>query len=198
MSSQNTTSTHKIQTRDQAVAYLEEQCDALPQKYQTLLKPIFEEPKFFRWPASLGGHQPYEGGLVVHTAQVLQTALAILSTLKNPNTNAVVVAVFWHDFAKILDYYEVVEIDEEHNTKSAWLGAPHRYHTRHLVKSYAQFLQHAEQSGLSVEEQDFIGHIMLAHHGRLEWGSPTLPQTAEAWAVHAADNLSGRYTNEKD
>jgi len=34
-------------------------------------------------------------------------------------------------------------------------------------------------------------HIVLSHHGRLEFGSPVRPCTREAALVHAMDNLSG-------
>jgi 23S rRNA maturation-related 3'-5' exoribonuclease YhaM len=33
-------------------------------------------------------------------------------------------------------------------------------------------------------------HIVLSHHGKLEWGSPVLPRTAEAILVHFCDILS--------
>ena len=35
-------------------------------------------------------------------------------------------------------------------------------------------------------------HIILSHHGRLEYGSPVVPCTREAALVHAIDNLSGQ------
>ena len=35
-------------------------------------------------------------------------------------------------------------------------------------------------------------HIILAHHGTLEHGSPVVPATREATLVHMIDNLGGR------
>lgn len=32
-------------------------------------------------------------------------------------------------------------------------------------------------------------HIIVSHHGRLEWGAPVVPCTREATLVHAVDNL---------
>ena len=34
-------------------------------------------------------------------------------------------------------------------------------------------------------------HALLAHHGRLEYGSPVVPQTLEAMVLHSADKLDG-------
>ena len=42
-----------------------------------------------------------------------------------------------------------------------------------------------------------VSHVILAHHGRLEWGSPIEPQTPEALIVHQADMLSAYFTNTK-
>ncbi|MFM9776294.1 hypothetical protein ACKI1Z_41915, partial [Streptomyces galilaeus] len=80
--------------------------------------------------------------------------------------------------------------------KNQWTGTEHRYRIRHLTKSYAMFYTEATKLNLSNQTIDNIGHIMLAHHGRLEWESPILPQTPEAWIVHASDNLSARYVCE--
>src|SRR5262249_59450395 len=37
-----------------------------------------------------------------------------------------------------------------------------------------------------------ITHGVLAHHGQLEFGSPKLPMTLEAYVVHAIDSLDSR------
>jgi hypothetical protein len=42
-----------------------------------------------------------------------------------------------------------------------------------------------------VRKQAFL-HIVLAHHGKLEHGSPVTPQTREAYLVHSMDNLGGK------
>jgi 3'-5' exoribonuclease len=36
-----------------------------------------------------------------------------------------------------------------------------------------------------------VVHIVLAHHGKLEHGSPVTPCTREATLVHMIDNLGG-------
>ena len=37
-----------------------------------------------------------------------------------------------------------------------------------------------------------LEHCVLAHHGELEWGSPTYPACPEAIIVHMADNLDAK------
>ena len=42
------------------------------------------------------------------------------------------------------------------------------------------------------EEIEMLQHIILSHHGKLEWGSPVEPATIEAIIVHHVDNLDAK------
>ena len=46
--------------------------------------------------------------------------------------------------------------------------------------------------GFPAELARSLLHVILAHHGCLEYGSPVVPATREAALVHAIDNLSGQ------
>jgi 3'-5' exoribonuclease len=35
-------------------------------------------------------------------------------------------------------------------------------------------------------------HLLAAHHGELQFGSPVVPKTPEAWALHYVDNLDAK------
>jgi 3'-5' exoribonuclease len=35
-------------------------------------------------------------------------------------------------------------------------------------------------------------HLIAAHHGELQFGSPVPPKTPEAWALHYVDNLDAK------
>ena len=47
-------------------------------------------------------------------------------------------------------------------------------------------------SGFPEERRRELLHVVLSHHGRLEFGSPVVPCTQEATLVHAMDQLSGQ------
>jgi 3'-5' exoribonuclease len=49
---------------------------------------------------------------------------------------------------------------------------------------------------LSEELKTSVGHCILAHHGRQEWGSPIEPQTVEAMIIHYADMLSAQHAKD--
>lgn len=153
------------------------------------LKHILENDNFWKWPASLSKHQAHYGGLALHTAQVCAVADSIVVNIVDSRRDLVFTACLWHDIAKLLDYE--IEVDDQGNYE--WRESKFKQMERHLVRSYADFRAAAQEANLDTNDVDFVAHLMLAHHGRREWGSPVEPQCAEAWAVHAADMLSGRF-----
>lgn len=48
------------------------------------------------------------------------------------------------------------------------------------------------QGGLPESTLLHLGHLILTHHGEMEFGAPVLPQTFEAGILHHCDLLSGR------
>ncbi len=52
-----------------------------------------------------------------------------------------------------------------------------------------------EQEGVSpcsAEERTILHHLILSHHGKLEFGAPVCPMTLEAEVIHYADNASAK------
>ena len=150
---------------------------------------VTQDEKFKRWPASHGKHQTYPGGLVVHTAEVLEGCL-MLSECQHLDVDkdALVTAVILHDYAKIYDYQEKDDGTFEY--------ADHVKKIRHVSRSYAEFMIMARDRNLNPELTDKIGHLILSHHGRKEWGSPIEPETIEAHILHFSDMLSYKTTKD--
>ena len=57
--------------------------------------------------------------------------------------------------------------------------------------------RHLAKSGLDEELILHFQHLILSHHGLYEYGSPRLPQTAEAFALHYADNIDAKITQSR-
>ena len=51
------------------------------------------------------------------------------------------------------------------------------------------FVKFADLENLDEDLQNALGHIILSHHGKFEYGSPVLPQSPEAMLVSAADEI---------
>jgi 3'-5' exoribonuclease len=126
-------------------------------------------------------HHAYPCGLVDHTWEV---ACGVEAFLESEdfwlNSDVLVLATVWHDFAKIYDY------------DSQGKKLPYYHQVRHVAGSYAEFMRQAAHL-LDPELAMAVGHCILAHHGRKEWGSPIEPQTREAWILHSADMLASHW-----
>jgi 23S rRNA maturation-related 3'-5' exoribonuclease YhaM len=150
---------------------------------------LLSDTRFTTFPASTGKHHNYRGALVVHVLQVWTTTEAMLLTTNFPKSQMceAFTAVMWHDCGKIFDYED---------NGDQFINTPHKKMVRHVARSYAEFIHNARQYCNSVSEPavERISHAILAHHGRLEWGSPVEPMTTLAWCLHAADMLSAHYT----
>lgn len=172
---------------DDAFEYLWKCVNKLPSKLAHRCIKVIENPAFMKSYGSSVGlstheeHHAYPGGLVVHTAEVLENALRMAQSqgIQHANQNVITTAVIFHDYAKIYDYD-----DKGHKTA-------YREFIRHVSGSYAEFILLA--GDLDEELKLKIGHCILSHHGRHHWGSPVEPKTIEASIVHYADMLSCQY-----
>jgi 3'-5' exoribonuclease len=183
---------HKCHTVDEArtaikTFYLREMQVVEPRLY-TVARACTDNIMFWQVPASGGKHHFYTGGLALHTAQVLDTMHGILehAAIDMHLKQLGFLAALWHDYGKIFDY----EMDN-----GEWVPTAHRKFIRHLPRSYAEFMQAGKAAGLRPPELDFVGHAILAHHGRKEWDSPVTPNNIVAWALHAADMVSAWFTD---
>jgi 3'-5' exoribonuclease len=124
-------------------------------------------------------HHAYSGGLLVHTAEVVHQAM----NMAWPHVNATVVflGALYHDWGKTLDY------DADGNKTE------HARMVCHVVASYEHWRRTAAELAVPADLSDRVGHVILAHHGRREWGSPVEPATEEALIVHYADMWSANY-----
>jgi 3'-5' exoribonuclease len=186
-----------LQTKEGALALLHIATDSIK---NSILKKLAKKPlassEFLVWPAASKNHHAYDGGLVIHTAQVMQTATAMLAGLNNPRIDELICAVMWHDYAKIVDYTYLPPVDSSGRPATEYPKTTHYRDIGHLVGSVLAISQEPEFKQLPVQVADFLIHLLLSHHGRKEWGSPITPNCAEAWCLHAADMLSAQYTRD--
>jgi len=173
---------------EDALDYMYKCVRHLPSKLQTICNKILKNEDFLKgYGASVGeyGHHAYPGGLVVHTAEVLELALRMAENVctKKADTHIITTAVIFHDWSKTCDY------DKEGKKM------PFAKLINHVSGSYGVFICMATDVNLDEYLYINIGHCILAHHGRKEWGSPVEPQTIEAEIIHYADKLSAGYGN---
>ena len=135
-------------------------------------------------PAAKRYHQAYRHGLLEHSLTVAQAVSAISATFGGVDRDVAVTGALLHDIGK-LDAYtrDAPAIDLTDLGRLQGEIALGYYRVRRLIEDLPGFPPELAQSVL---------HIILAHHGTLEHGSPVVPCTREATLVHMMDNLGGK------
>ena len=150
---------------------------------------LFYEDSDFRrdyeqCPASIRGHHAQLGGLLKHTTEVAAIARTIART-SGADRQLVLAGVLLHDIGKLESYRWDGYF--EHTAVGRLIG--------HVVLGALTLDRRIRQSTpppCTDGERDTLLHLVLAHHGRLEFGSPVLPITLEAEVLHWADNASAK------
>lgn len=152
-----------------------------------LLATVFEGEtwELFRVaPAAKRFHQAYRHGLLEHSLTVAQGVSALSATFPGIDRDVAVTGALLHDIGKLEAYTaDPLAIDMTDIGKLAGEIPLGYYRIRRSIE---------ELPGFPEELATAVLHIILAHHGALEHGSPVLPATREATLVHMIDNLGGR------
>jgi len=136
-------------------------------------------------PAAKHYHQAYRHGLLEHSLTVAQAVSAISATFPGIDRDVAVSGALVHDIGKL----EAYELDGEETISMSDCGRLYGeiplgyYCVRRAIERLDGFPHELEQALL---------HIILSHHGSLEYGSPVVPCTREATLVHMIDNLGSR------
>lgn len=146
---------------------------------------------FERTPGSVNGHHAKLGGLLLHVWEVASIARHTARTVRQANTDLVIVGAMLHDIGKV-DAYAVTADGFTHTPAGTLLG-----HVTLGALLLDRRLQ-AMQPALSEAQQHELLHIVLSHHGALEFGSPVQPMTLEAEIVHWADEASAKAGDMQD
>ena len=154
--------------------------------------------RFRRAAAARMNHHARRGGLVEHTAQMMRSALAIASAYPRLNRDLLASGVLFHDCGKLWENQMPAEgFTMPFSEIGELLG--HITIGIELVNSLWRKLQTTEEwkSWLPLEPasedvRQHLLHLVAAHHGELAFGSPVVPKTPEAWALHYVDNLDAK------
>ncbi|MFW5702491.1 MAG: 3'-5' exoribonuclease YhaM family protein [Candidatus Dojkabacteria bacterium] len=143
--------------------------------------------KFLKWPAAQRNHHQYLGGLSDHTLEMLDIASSILPHYPRANKDLVYAGIFLHDSGKMLEL-QINGFSVLYTTQGRLKG--HIVLGLELLNDLiANELD--EYPGFSDSRKYLIlSHIILAHHGKVEYGSPVPPQTLESAIVAKSDVLS--------
>lgn len=178
----------------QLLGYVESMQDPY---YKALAESVLKDDaeivsKIKRAPAAKTFHHAYPVGLLEHIVSIV----GILDALAKHYGSAVdrdllFLGGFFHDIGKIweLSYDRVTDYTDE----GKLIG--HLVMGVELVERKVRELDALPGRLPGVFPNDkklLVKHLILAHHGKLEYGSPKLPQCLEAVIVHMIDDLDSK------
>lgn len=145
--------------------------------------------KFRKAPAAKKAHHASIGGLAVHTRNVMNLGIKTCEIFGFLNHDLLIAGSFLHDIGKIYEYTYNKKID--HSKEGRMLG--------HIVIGYEIISEKTKEIDNFPNELKLkLLHMIISHHGELEYGSPILPVFPEALVLHFIDNLDSKLEMMRD
>jgi 3'-5' exoribonuclease len=177
--------------RETLMAELKQAVESIADPHLSFLLQTILTPQciadFSTTPAAKRIHHNYMGGLLEHTLAVVKLCQHAAQLYPELNRDLLVAGAILHDIGKMKEYE--LQVVPEYTLEGKLLG--------HIVMGY-QLVDQAVQK-MRAEGYDFppmlenmIKHLVLSHHGSLEYGSPVKPLFPEAFLLHVMDNLDAK------
>lgn len=153
-----------------------------------ILEMYFVEDKDFssrfkKHSAAKSVHHGFMGGLLEHTLNVTRLCDHFAGTYPMLHRDLLITAALFHDMGK-LDEISQFPLND-YTDEGQLLG--HIFIGAKKVSEAA-----AAVPGFPKKLENELIHCILAHHGKLEFGSPKVPALLEAMALHLADNADAK------
>ena len=154
---------------------------------KALLNAVLDDPeigaRFRRAPAAKSIHHAWLGGLIEHVLSLCALARMAASHYQFIDYDLLITGVVLHDIGKI---YELsYERGFSYSSDGQLLG--HIHIGLRLVGDKLRGLP-----GFPPALRSLVEHMILSHHGQLEYGSPKLPQFPEALLLHYLDDMDSK------
>lgn len=151
-----------------------------------------------RTAAARNFHHARRGGLVEHVAQMMRAASALSTVYPHWNRDLLLAGVLFHDSGKLWENcYAEHDFSMPHSEPGELLG--HIAIGLELINRLWRELLHAPEAASwaslsppSDQVRLHLLHLVASHHGEHAFGSPVLPRTPEASALHYIDNLDAK------
>jgi len=140
--------------------------------------------------AAVSNHHAYPGGLLRHTIDMMELASLIGPRYDEIDTDLLMMGAFLHDLGKIEELRADGEIS--YTDRGQLVG-----HIVIGIQQLGEKIAEAEATGdfvFPTPLRHHLEHLIASHHGHLEFGSPKIPLTLEAVALHHIDNLDAKLT----
>ena len=155
--------------------------------WHRLIHAFFDDPAnkeaFAGASAAKSIHHAGIGGLAAHTLEVCKTSLAIASVYENIDRPALLTGALFHDIGKLQEM-ETTDFETSYTAQGYLIG--------HLVLGVTMLAPYCRMAELPKPLEEHLFHLILSHHGSIEYGAVTLPATREAMILAESDMLSAK------
>jgi 3'-5' exoribonuclease len=154
---------------------------------RALLEAIFADPRvasaYKIAPAAKSIHHACRGGLIEHVLSLCKLCKFTASHYKNVDLDLLLTGAILHDIGKI----EELSYSRSFNYSADGQLLGHIVIGLRLVGSKIDQLP-----AFPAKLRTLIEHMIISHHGELEFGSPKAPAFPEALLLHYLDNLDSK------
>jgi 3'-5' exoribonuclease len=146
------------------------------------------QDSYFLYPAATKHHHAYISGLAHHVKTMLELGESYCKIYPEINQDLLFAGIILHDLGKIIELSD--HLAPEYTKVGKLIG--------HINLCFEEIRLLADQKGLASEEVILLQHLILSHHGLLEYGSPKMPQILEAEVLHLIDLADSRINMIRD
>lgn len=138
--------------------------------------------EFLTFPAAMTNHHDFVSGLAYHVHYMLRSADALCDIYPSLNRSLLYSGIILHDIGKVKELSG--PIGTTYTTEGNLIG--------HIVIACEEITKIANELNIDGEEVLLLKHLILAHHGKMEYGSPKAPMLKEAEILNFIDNIDAR------
>lgn len=185
--------------RDEMLAELRATIAAMSNPHlRGLLEAVFSDEaiaaKFKTAPAAKSIHHAWLGGLIEHVLSLCTLVRVVAPHYPHVDADLVLTGAILHDIGKI----DELTYERGFGYSDAGQLIGHIQIGLSIVNDKVR-----QVPGFPPKLKLLVDHLILSHHGELEFGSPKVPAFAEAMLLHHLDNLDSkmetvRGTTERD
>ncbi len=144
--------------------------------------------RFLATPAGVRAHHAYHGGLVEHVLNILEMGARIVDLFPALDKDLLLTGIFLHDLGKTREM--VFDNSFIYSDEGQLLG--HLLIGCEMLSDKVRVAEQALGQEFPSELVWQLKHMILSHHGTIEYGAAKLPMTPEAIALHHLDALDAK------
>ena len=143
---------------------------------------------FERCPAGVKHHHAYAGGLLAHVVNLMRLADRVAPLYAGLDRDLLLIGVLVHDIGKTVE----LESQKGFSYTDAGQLLGHVLLGLDIVEQKIRVIEARTGEPFEAEAALRVKHMIASHHGQYEFGSPKLPMTLEAIALHHLDHMDAK------